>query len=113
MLALLAMARCAGVCGVDTTKAGNVLSGERCDLRNVLCGRCKVRFFKCMCRHSRLKGRRMMFIGAACHELDCCMFVDHPVGNITKQVHVFANIIVIISQCCSLTAPARFQKKNH
>ena len=70
MLVLLAMARCAGVCGVDTTKAGNVLSGERCDLRNVLCGRCKVRFFKCMCRHSRLKGRRMMFIGAACHELD-------------------------------------------
>ena len=43
MLVLLAMARCAGVCGVDTTKAGNVLSGERCDLRNVLCGRCKVR----------------------------------------------------------------------
>ena len=39
MLALLAMARCAGVCGVDTTKAGNVLSGERCDLRNVLCGK--------------------------------------------------------------------------
>ena len=70
MLVLLAMARCAGVCGVDTTKAGNVLSGERCDLRNVLCGRCKVRFSKCMCRHSRLKGRRMMFIGDACHELD-------------------------------------------
>ena len=70
MLVLLAMARCAGVCGVDTTKAGNVLSGERCDLRNVLCGRCKVRVSKCMCRHSRLKGKRMMFIGDACHELD-------------------------------------------
>ena len=70
MLVLLAMARCAGVCGVDMTKAGNVLSGERCDLRNVLCGRCKVRVSKCMCRHSRLKGKRMMFIGDACHELD-------------------------------------------
>ena len=42
MLVLLAIARCAVVCGVDTTKAGNMLSGERCDLRNVLCGRCKV-----------------------------------------------------------------------
>ena len=63
MLVLLAMARCAGVCGVDTSKAGNVLSGERCDLRNVL-------FIRCMCRHSKLKDRRMMFIGDACHELD-------------------------------------------
>jgi len=32
MLALLAMARCAVVCGVVTTKAGNMLSGERRDL---------------------------------------------------------------------------------
>ena len=28
MLALLAMARCAVVCGVDRTKAGNMLSGK-------------------------------------------------------------------------------------
>ena len=69
MLVLLAMARCAGVCGVDTTKAGNVLSGERCDLRNVLCGRCKVRVSKCMCRHSRLKGKRrcMSRVGLILH----------------------------------------------
>ena len=60
MLALLAMARCAVVCGVDTTKAGNMLSGERCDLRNVLCGRCKVQLSRCMCRHSKLKDRRMV-----------------------------------------------------
>ena len=70
MLVLLAMVRCAVVCGVGTTKAGNMLSGERCDLRNVLCGRCKVQFIRCMCRHSKLKDRRMMFIGDACHELD-------------------------------------------
>ena len=73
MLALLAMARCAVVCGVVTTKAGNMLSGERRDLRKDPCGRWKVQLSRCKCRHSKLKDirmDRMVFFGHNCFMLE-------------------------------------------